>query len=377
MKVGILTLPLWHNYGGIIQTYALQKAIKQLGADAVHIDVRREKLPLQTQLLRKTKRFIRATLLNNNRSAYYPDQKELTSISKHTRAFVESTLIPSTGPVTFKNLKNITKNFDAIIVGSDQVWRPEYAPDLKSYFLNFTEKKTRKIAYAASFGTKDWRFSTEQTIQCTKLLKKFNSVSVREQSAVELVKIHLDVQAKQMCDPTILLNAEDYRALFNKQVEQDSSSKKIFTYVLDPSEPRMQGLKKINSLLSLPSFSIMPKPFDSSYAKHPNDYVFPEVSQWLRSFDLCDFVITDSFHGCVFAIIFNKPFVAIANIERGKARFESLLKEFDLLDRLVEDSANVTKELISKPIDWTKVNAIREVQRKKGLQYLSASLLGD
>lgn len=375
MKVGVLTLPLWHNYGGILQAYALQVALRRLGMDAVHIDVQREEPASAAGAWRNIKRMARRRL-RGKASPYYPNWRERAIISRHTRAFVDKEIVPSTGAVSFKDLASVSQELDAIVVGSDQVWRPEYAPELAAYFLEFAAAGTGKVAYAASFGTADWRFDEQQTRRIANALSGFDAVSVREASAVELLRDKVGFESAQVCDPTMLLEAADYRALLDQEPQAPAFDDGVFAYVLDASEPRMASLPGIAGRLSLPLFTMMPPLFDAGFRKRPDHYVFPPVSRWLAAFDASRFVVTDSFHGCVFSMIFNKPFIAVANPERGRARFESLLGAFGLSDRLAEDSAQITNEMVQRPIDWVQVNQQRRALRDQGIAFLSGSLAG-
>lgn len=374
MKVGILTLPLWNNYGGILQAYALRLTVERLGHNAVLVDVKRDSLDTRSRALKQVKRWIKSKVLRINNQPYYPNTNELRYISSKTREFVERKIVPSSGHIPISYLSSYAKELDAIVVGSDQVWRPEYCPSLEVYFLNFAEKGLRKISYSASLGTNDWRFSAEQTSQCVRLLRDFYSVSVRESSAVGLIKQHMNVDVTQVCDPTLLLEVSDYLRVAGIPDSQSSGGDGVFCYVLDPKEPRMQGLKEIGKQMDSDMFYIMPKTFDKDYQKSRKDYVFQPIESWIKAFYKCDFVITDSFHGCLFSIIFNKPFIAIANTDRGRTRFESLLAIFDLEERLFSNVKDIDLSILNEPLDWKKINEIRENEKKKGFQFLTDSL---
>ncbi|MEZ7500926.1 polysaccharide pyruvyl transferase family protein [Psychrobacter sp. Arc29] len=374
MKVGILTLPLWHNYGGILQAYALRLAIERSGHQAILIDVKREPLSKRKKVISHTKRSIKAKFLYGLRKPYYPNEKEVKSISSNTRAFVENNIQPSSGHIRLSNTPKFAKRLDAIIVGSDQVWRPEYCPDLALYFLGFAKKRLKKISYAASLGTDDWRFDTKETTRCSKLLRTFDAVSVREESAIDLLKKNMQVAAIQTCDPTMLLEAKDYLSVADIPSTYPSGGRGIFCYVLDPKELRMQGLLNIGTRLNSELFFIMPKVFDKNYAKSSEDYIFPAVEEWIKALQESDFVVTDSFHGCVFSIIFNKPFIAIANTSRGRTRFESLLKQFDLEERLFDCVVDIDTEVLHKPLNWKEINKKRENLKNEGINFLTSSL---
>src|SRR5690606_15864360 len=109
-----------------------------------------------------------------------------------------------------KALNNI--GFDTYIVGSDQCWRPKYSPNITNYFLDFLNDKQNviRISYAASFGTSDWEFNEPETKMCRDLIQKFDAVSVRESSGIELCQKYLDKEAQHVLDPTMLLELDDY-----------------------------------------------------------------------------------------------------------------------------------------------------------------------
>ena len=372
MKVGILTLPLWHNYGGILQAYALTVSAERLGHQAIFLDVKHNELTKSQNFIQNFRRWLKNKILNKA-GPYYPNQTELKFISNKTRSFVEQKMRPSSGGMQLSKLPEFSQKLDAIIVGSDQVWRPEYCPNINFYFLGFASDKVRKISYAASLGTDDWRFNEQSTLSAKKLLQKFDFVSVREKSAVDLIHDNMQVNAVQCCDPTLLLNADDYLKVADI-ADMPSGGQGIFCYVLDPEEPRMQGLENFGSTLGYSIFYNMPKTFNKYFANDPEFYIFPEVESWIECFQKSDFVITDSFHGCVFSIIFNKPFVAIANVDRGYTRFQSLLEIFNLENRLFENVFDIKIDIFEQKIDWDSINEIKANQKKYGIDFLKKAL---
>lgn len=375
MKVGILTLPLWNNYGGILQAYALTLILNRLGHEVIFLDVKRNKLKKSHAFIQNLRRWLKNKVLSKA-GPYYPNQTELEFISNKTRNFVEKKIQPSSGWIQLSELPEFSRGLNAIIVGSDQVWRPEYCPSIEFYFLGFASKSVRKISYAASLGTDDWRFSDQNTLIAKNLLQKFHSVSVRETSAVDLVRDNMGVSAVQCCDPTLLLDTSDYLNIADIS-NMPSGGAGLFCYILDPEESRMQGLENIGASLGYRIFYNMPKNFNKYFAKNPEAYVFPTVESWIECFQKSDFVLTDSFHGCVFAIIFNKPFIAIANIDRGVTRFQSLLNKFNLQDRLFDSVASIDPNIFQQEIDWQEVNRIKEQEKKRGTDFLKLVLTGE
>nr|WP_257219757.1 polysaccharide pyruvyl transferase family protein [Acinetobacter sp. YH12236] len=365
-------MPLWNNYGGILQAYALTLTLNRLGHEVIFLDVKRNKLKKSHAFIQSLRRWLKNKVLNKA-GPYYPNQTELEFISNKTRNFVEKKIQPSSGWMQLSELPEFSQGLDGIIVGSDQVWRPEYCPNIEFYFLGFAPKSIRKISYAASLGTDDWRFSDQNTLIAKNLLQKFNAVSVREKSAVDLIRDNMEVSAVQCCDPTLLLDTTDYLNIADI-ANMPSGGGGLFCYILDPEESRMQGLENIGASLGYPIFYNMPKTFNKYFAKDPESYVFPNVESWIECFQKSDFVVTDSFHGCVFSIIFNKPFIAIANIDRGYTRFESLLEIYNLKDRLFKSISDIDPNMLKKEIKWDSVNITKNQQKQYGIDFLKKAL---
>ena len=271
--------------------------------------------------------------------------------------------------------KDMVNYFDAFIVGSDQVWRPKYSSCLSSYFLDFTkDQDCKRISYAASFGVSDWELTKKQTILCQRLIKQFDLVSVREDSAVSLCKSHFDVDAIHVLDPTLLLDQEDYISLVEQEQEPVSSGN-LMAYILDSNDDKLLILDRVAKACGLDSFEVMPqRAFSNSKKSQLHLCSYPAVTKWLRGFMDAEYVVTDSFHGSAFAIIFNKPFIAIGNKKRGLTRFDSLLRFFSLEDRLVYFSSDLSIEQIKAPINFERVNALRNNARMKAVDLLKSVL---
>lgn len=372
MKIGILTQPLHANYGGLLQNYALQQVLIRAGHEVETIDWTPSNKSLRNSLSR-IKWALLSTLFRNKyqKLRYQPTDKEKRIIQQHTNHFI-STYIHHTKTILFKDgfcRQAKEGNYDAYVVGSDQCWRPRYNAFLSSMFLDFVkEEKSKRIAYAASFGTDQWEYSPEMTAICAPLAQKFDFVSVREDSGVRLCKDYLGVDAVHVLDPTLLLNKDDYISLIEAEKEPQSRGT-LFNYILDPDANKTAFINKVAKEKGLQSFQVLPKCQAETRTKEDiknriEDCVFPGVTTWLRAFMDAEMTIVDSFHGMVFSIIFNKPFWVIGNANRGMSRFTSLLKVFHLEDRLLD--ANHLKDVdINLPIDWSYVNAILEQKRNE------------
>lgn len=380
MKIGILTLPLHANYGGNLQVWALMTVLKDMGHDAWLIDRHRNHIPVWRLPLELAKRALlkygaRRPSISFRKNIL--DRKERELYELHATRFIAEHIKPSTE--RFHSTKQIKRGisrhrFDAIIVGSDQVWRREYAPTIQDYFLGFLSDgiSTKRISYAASFGTDNWRLTPTQTEVCSRLLKRFDSVSVRESSGIHLCRDYLGVDAAHVLDPTLLLDAQRYLQLLpESQPLPTEKSGKLFTYLLDNEPTKLQTLDRIARYAGL-----TPTDVTGRLAGHASSKpkTAPPVERWISGLRDADFVFTDSFHGCVFSILFNRPFVTIGNPKRGLARFESLLEIFGLRNRLVTSADEVTIDLVNAPIDWDEVNRVLHEKRQSSARFLASAL---
>lgn len=374
MKIGILTQPLHNNYGGLLQNYALQQVLKGMGHEVETVDWNPGEVePVKEWLWRRKMWLLHMIDKNVEEPAYRPNKREFSIISQHTGHFVEKYL--SVAPVVAKSDQDFgaiakKEQIKVFVVGSDQVWRPSYNPLLSSMFLKFAEEmNVRRIAYAASFGTSNWEFSPQMTSECSTLAKKFDQITVREKSGVDLCREHLGVEATWVLDPTMLLNREDYEKVVLEENEPQSAGT-LFHYILDPSDEKKALIDRVANEKGLKPFTIMPKCQAENRTKwdvkHRIEYcVFPSVTSWLRGFMDAEMVIVDSFHGAVFSIIFNKPFWVMGNSKRGNARFESLLGLYGLEDRMIAPGDVVDW---NKAINWERVNEIREREKDRSLK---------
>ena len=387
MKLAIITQPLFDNYGGILQCYALQTILQRMGHEVEVLNRRgpKERLSLWLFLLRCVsviKCIIRRYILGQKQWAiikpwatwYEPDMSKWLYGSRRLLAqfidkhFQQSSPLTSTDDMArWAN----THPCDAFVVGSDQVWRGAYNADVTESFCSFlpdTDPR-RRIVYAASFGTEYVDISPEKLPECRRLAQFFSAVSVREQSAIRLAKEALGIEPLWVLDPTMLLTADDYRSLWQ---HEESQWEGITTYVLDVSEEKSQIQHDVSQTLSLPVNALMLPPLDQD--GKPVDMIPVEV--WLKAFAQARFVITDSFHGCVFSIIHRKPFIAIANRERGIDRFTSLLGYFGLMDRLIfslEEYQQKRTSLLT-PIDYVPIVQKHEEARTASLTFLREAL---
>lgn len=337
MRIGILTQHFLLNYGGIIQNYALQQVLLKLGHEPLTFE--HDTCYGRTRwFLRTAKQILTAHSLK--KLPDYPVYKGRIG----NKNFIKFVL---------KNIRSVTVNdftpglirkygLDGYIVGSDQIWRPAFnlGNRLGNMFLDFADDEVRKIAYAASFGCKEWEYTKEQEQMCAKLVKRFDAISVREASGVDLCKEYFKVNATLVLDPTLLLDKEYYIKICK---DVPKKQKHIFVYSLVASEGVLAVAEKVAEVMELP---IVVKKAGSKVKKEDT------IENWLAEFRDADYVVTDSFHGMVFSIIFNKPFEIVMNPSGGNDRYISLLSQLGLMERIVKDETLPSDSVI----DWQDVN---------------------
>lgn len=390
MKVGILTLPLSINYGGILQAYALQTVLERLGHDTVVINrnilwtVPGWKLPL-IYAVRRAGRMLTGKDIDIHKEISH--NNAVLSRSRYTAMFVSSHI----RTVTVDRYSDLSERmFDAIVVGSDQIWRPKYFyADIRDAYLHFARKwQIRRVAYAASFGTDEWEYTPEQTAACAALAGRFDAVSVREDGAVELCRSRLGVDSVRLLDPTLLLDAEDYVSLLSPADRSryarlcSASSGRLFVHFLDGSPQKHSFAERAGSEWGLSPFSLQqPAEAGSGISSVTTPGVpagilgewtpQPPVEDWIGAFLKADAVVTDSFHGCIFSMIFRKPFIVIGNKERGMSRFVSLLSLLGLEDRLVESADG---PLPGPDVDFAPAYERLRLLRRDSLDFLRMNL---
>lgn len=370
MKIGILTHPLRTNYGGILQNYALQYVLKSLGYSVETINWQENKSIIYIVTSYIYRLFAHYILRKKNMPTdmfLNVTNKQFLYISSNIQTFILKHIKLSQTILSLKRIGEVNGfGYDVIVVGSDQVWLPQYVPTM---FLNFIKSnKTKKIAYAASFGKEYWTYNDHIPDVCSLLAKEFTAISVREDSAVSLCKKYLGVSAIQVLDPTLLLDSEIYSSLIN---DENSVKPYLMTYVLDDKSYKENIINSVSQFLKIPEITIRENKQTWKLFGDNRNLVVKPIESWLQGIRDSKFVVTDSFHGVAFSIIFNKQFIAIGNRKRGLARFQSILKQFNLLDRLVDENTNIDNYLKNiKVIDYDKVNKQKKILQEQSMQFL-------
>lgn len=382
MKIGIVTIIGEYNYGNLLQSYALQTTLQRLGHKPITFNRRRKSPPITLHIIRIIS-YLRSLISRyifgrNNRLIVNPFSEtynpksytDKTELERFVKEYIKRTKPLRSTQAMQKYAKD--ECFDVIIVGSDQTWREGFVESIEEMFLSFLPNNSneKRIAYAASFGMDEDYITQEKMPVCIDLIKKFDAVSVREKSAVNICKDKFNIKATHVLDPTMLLVAEDYKKIINQYPISSKNKGDLLVYVLDNTNNINQTIEYITAQNNLISFNVnIARVYNNkSYA-----YKYPPVEHWLKGFNDAKYVITDSFHGTVFSIIFNKPFICLGNAARGSARFDSLLEMFGLKNRLVDDYSKI-EEIMNTPIEWKRVNYILNEKRKEAIDFLQKTL---
>ena len=268
---------------------------------------------------------------------------------------------------------------DVFIVGSDQIWHSNlYRSFGEVGCLDFIFNSKKKIAFATSFGREYWSGDEAQTQEVRMYLQDFDYVSVREQSGVDICDKVFGVEAQNVLDPVFMCEPSVYVELAQRS-NMKVPDHYIGAYILDIDESKKDFLERVQRRLGLP-LNVISDAFDeavfdkNSVADRP--FTGASCEDWLKNIICSDWVVTDSFHGMCFAIIFRKPFIAITNRKRGVARFTELLKKFDLLERLVyeEDLTGELEESAYEPIDYKEAGEVLEKERTKTLAWFRRAI---
>lgn len=367
MRIAVVTLPLHTNYGGLLQAYALKTALEGEGHEVTVLDLE-EKMPAPKGVKAPfiyLKRMLNKLVKGSRAPEVFREiryRKRFPVMTAYTSVFVEKYISPR----MIRSYRDVKEGeYDAFVVGSDQVWRPRYFNRIEDAFLAFAEGwDVRRIAYAASFGTDRLEYDYTQLDRCAGLLSGFDGVSVREDSAVRMCEEWLDHEgAVHVLDPVMLLDRGYYENLSSEEGVSGSKDR-IMTYILDKSQQKSNVVSFMSRVSGLEVYGY---PLDGE--------TVPPIQEWIAAFRDAGFVITDSFHGCVLSILFHKKFIAVGNSIRGMARLNSLLSMFALDDRLVHgiDPDDDGEFFLSEP-DWEAVDKLLEEQIKVSSAFLASAL---
>ncbi|WP_119697087.1 polysaccharide pyruvyl transferase family protein [Microbacterium halotolerans] len=280
---------------------------------------------------------------------------------------------------TVGDLNQIADNF---VIGSDQVWNFGIARNFgKAFYLDFADDDKRKISYAASFGhAKD--FAPEEEIpKVSVLMKRFNAISVREDSGVRIAREVYGVPAKQVAEPIFLTDVNEYRKLASRS-DRDVSGPYLLAYILDPTPEKKAAIEHIAAKKGL-KVRVILDAWPHLIQENKEKMAMPDAIEddidtydFLKLYDNSSYVVTDSFHGTAFSLKFEKPFASIGNRRRGVARFDSMFRLIGHRDRFTLEAENIVSEdeRFLAPLDYTEIRAALDKHVDDSKQWLKSAL---
>lgn len=355
-KIGIITFHRAINYGAILQVYALQKKIEQLGGKCEVLDYRNDILEARHKEksfsdIKNLKDILRYILIYRNYNKKH----------KKFRNFINENISLSR-VYNFEELEELSDKYDLFITGSDQVWNYSITNFDTAYFLDFVNDSVKKNSYAASFGISN--IPKELKNKYYELLKDYNHMSLRELQGANIIKQLYDKEVDVVLDPTLLLNKNEWVNIANNNLIKD---KYILIYAFGGSKYLMNLAKKLSDITGLKIVTISNNYKYSLNIKHIKT-AGPE--EFLGLFKNAEYVFTNSFHGTAFSINFNKQFFTeFLPEEHGvNSRLEDILDLFNLRNRQVKnDNINI----LNSTIDYVTVNKKLAAEREKSIAFLS------
>ena len=354
MRIGIVTF--FGPYGGALQCYALQYVLRSLGHDVKVINRKwgkfrpHEKRTWLQNIKHQIKEIVAPDPFNKFYNQYYEFTQPITS----------NAILQEIGT---------KKYFDVIIAGSDQPWNPECISTMGHYFyLDWVSPDVKKYAYAVSYGKDYFPASSEEIKKIKTILQQYTAISVRESSGIKISQELFNVNAQQCLDPTLLLDGKNYNKIITDKRIKD---KYICKFFLDNNPTKQNIVISIahkTNLKIIDNNPVIPRNKFLKFMYQPKS-----ISTWLRNIRDAQYVITDSFHGTVFSILFHKQFISINNKKRGSARFESLLSSLGLLYRLHEEEKVDTTSIITilnKKINYDIIESKLSDMRTASLTYI-------
>lgn len=357
MKIGLITLTGYYNYGNRLQNYASQYILEKLGHEVETIEMD-NKLNFINYM--KVKILIFFAKIYDK--IPYSNNKRLNSYLVYNKfyLFTKKYINISKFKINHKDIpKNINDYFDYFVTGSDQVWNPKASKIISNYFLDFSHKGKR-VSYAASFGVSS--IPTEYKNEYIRLINQMDSISVREEQGQQIIKELTGKNSTLVVDPTMMLSKDEWLRI-SKKPNMDLSEKFILTYFLGNRDLRVQ--QKIEHIAKEKGFKIinlMDINDKKIYSIDPSEFIF--------LINECELLCTDSFHGAVFSLIMKTPFIVFERQDHNESmnsRLETLLKKFNMEDRFEKNIKN------AYDVNFDNIDQILNREREKAINYLENS----
>ncbi len=358
MKIGIVTLNGYYNYGNRLQNYALQNFIESL-SENIEVETlwyKEDYSHLLNDL--KTGNFLRKYIMNRrgfrnfiNERSYVKQAIREYEIRKFSKKYIKTKLV--------KDVKVLNQEYDYFIAGSDQVWNIG-DNDGNYEFLQFASK-SKRISYAASFGVSELFGKPKEKVAF--LLKGMSRISVREQAGADIIKNLIGLDVPVLMDPTLLLSKSNWNNLMVKPWWYDNDGYILKFFLGDDITSREQQINDVSRKYGLKVIDILDNSNVDQYACSPEEFLYLIKN--------ASIVFTDSFHATVFSIIMNTPFINYSR-KGMNSRIDTLLNLFCMSKRHVEDRGKLDGDLFD--IDFSMVDCTIDKEREKSKQFLMGAL---
>lgn len=372
MKAGIVTFNSAHNYGAVLQAYAMQEYLKGLGLEVDVINFRPKEIDNVYKLYivkRKGNKIIRGLKKLKKIIFINVSQRWKIDKSKNFEYFINNVLNTTKPYTTIQELQKDFLHYDILIAGSDQIWNTELTKGFKPvYFLEFGNKDARRISYAASLGGKS--LPEKYVVFYKRYLENFDFISVREETMKEILKPVTDKPITCVVDPTMLLDKEAY-----DKVKIDTKFKGqdyIYVHFIGKDDKTYEMADKMSKILKLPIVHNRNKGF---FENELSGQFNERPEQYISVIENAKYVITNSFHATVFSIIYEKDFITIPHA-KSPERMQNLLSKLGLTNHLIED-VRIMPELDTLKIDYKEVKKKLQDARKESIEFLNNAIYGE
>ncbi len=365
MKIGIISIHSAHNYGSVLQAYALQEEIKKFNEDVKIINYRPNYFDTQYKMfsIKVYKRY--KGIINKILHLGWRILKIRSRYIKYRKFenYIKNRYNLTKKYRTYKELEKANFDFDIIFCGSDQIWNTDITEGFdKSFYLGFADKKTIKASYAASVGREKIDLKYEEEYK--KYIGRLDFIALREEESKNIIQEYTEKPITITIDPTLLIEKEKWNEIASKS-KMDIKDKYILVYILEENEEFVKIVNAISEFLGIRVIS------PSKKIRFNNETIYPEVGpeDFVKLFKNAEFVITNSFHGTVFSLIYEKKNCIIPHKKTG-ARMCNLMKKAGLEDRIIANYNDLNLKKINKDIEYDRVKENLDAERKIAEDYI-------
>lgn len=365
-KIGIVTFHSAHNYGAVLQTYALKEYLKKQGNDVNVVNYRLKEIDRVYKFVKPTKKTLKGKIkycLKYSQVFFF--KRKIYNKYQKFEKFLKTNLEVKKEYKTLKQLQQSEEKYDILIAGSDQIWNNQLTKGFKpAYFLEFGDKNIVRASYAASMGAFELNDYNRELFR--RYLKNLDYISVREKAAKDKIKDLTENNIEVVLDPTLLVEKE----VFDKiKAKRKYKKPYIFVHFIGKNEELVKITEIVSKKLGIPVIHNR----STKIFTNELDHFFGGPEEFISIIANAEFVLTNSFHATIFSILYNKKFFVVPNY--GTDRITELLSKLNLSKQIVTDAKNIPDLKFS--IDYKKIRTKLKNLRKSSVEYLDKVLKGE